>query len=130
MTDNAKTGVFMDGYQMAEAGGDVKLTSLPSAARYNFDKNDPATYYYAREAMHHTLYTVVNSKAMNGAMPETVIKDGTRTTDHLVRIVTVVCVLLIVLQIYKIFRLYKPTAKKLAKLKEKAEKKAAKQGNT
>ena len=130
MTDNANTGVFMDGYQMTEAGGDVKLTSLPSAARYNFDKNDPATYYYAREAMHHTLYTVVNSKAMNGAMPGTVIKDGTRTTDHLVRIVTVVCVLLIVLQIYKIFRLYKPTAKKLAKLKEKAEKKAAKQGNT
>ncbi|SFC65913.1 glycoside hydrolase family 3 N-terminal domain-containing protein [Butyrivibrio sp. YAB3001] len=130
MTDNANTGVYMDGYQMTEAGGDVKLTSLPSAARYNFDKNDPATYYYAREAMHHTLYTVVNSKAMNGAMPGTVIKDGTRTTDHLVRIVTVVCVLLIILQIYKIFRLYKPTAKKLAKLKEKAEKKAAKQGNT
>ena len=78
----------------------------------------------------HTGIYMENPAAENGAMPGTVIKDGTRTTDHLVRIVTVVCVLLIVLQIYKIFRLYKPTAKKLAKLKEKAEKKAAKQGNT
>ena len=47
-----------------EAGADVKLTNLPAAARYNFDENDPATYYYARQAMHHLLYTVANSKAM------------------------------------------------------------------
>ena len=28
----------------------MKLTSLPASARYNFDKSDPATYYYARQA--------------------------------------------------------------------------------
>ena len=126
MTDNANTGVFMDGYQMTEAGADVKLTTLPSAARYNFDKNDAATYYYARQAMHHMLYIIANSKAMNGAMPGSHIKDGARITTHVMRIVTVVFVLLILLEIYKIFRLFKPTAKKLAKLQAKAEKRAAK----
>ena len=126
MTDNANTGVFMDGYQMTEAGADVKLTSLPAAARYDFDKNDPATYYYARQAMHHMLYIIANSKAMNGAMPGSHIKDGARFTTLVMRVVTVVCLLLIILEIYKIFRLFKPTAKKLAKLQAKAEKKAAK----
>lgn len=36
MTDNANTGVFMDGYQMTEAGADVKLTSLPASAKIQF----------------------------------------------------------------------------------------------
>ncbi len=126
LTDNANTGVFMDGYQMTESGADMKLTSLPSAARYNFDKNDPATYYYARQAMHHMLYIIANSKEMNGAMPGSHIIDGTRLTTHVMRIVSAVCLLLIILEIYKIFRLFKPTAKKLAKLQAKAEKKAAK----
>jgi len=112
MTDNANTGVFMDGYQMTEAGADVKLTSLPAAARYNFDENDLATYYYARQAMHHLLYTVANSKAMNGAMPGTHIVDGTRLTTTIIRVVTVLMLLLIALNIYRIFRLFKPTAKK------------------
>ncbi len=119
LTDNANTGVFMDGYQMTEAGADLKLTSLSSAARYNFDKNDPAMYYYARQAMHHTLYTIANSKAMNNAMPGSHFINGTRTTQMLSRIITIVCILLIVLNIYKIFRLFKPTAKKLARLQAK-----------
>lgn len=33
------------------------------------DFKDPATYEYARQAAHHMLYVVANSKAMNGAMP-------------------------------------------------------------
>ncbi|MDF2512644.1 MAG: Beta-glucosidase-related glycosidase [Herbinix sp.] len=69
MTDNANTGVFMDGYQMIEAGGDVKLTSLKDSARFDFDKKDVATYHYAREAMHHMFYVIANSKVMLGAMP-------------------------------------------------------------
>lgn len=69
ITDNANTGVFMDSGQMIEAGGDIKLTSLTESARFDFDKNDTATYHYAREAMHHMLYTIANSKVMNGAMP-------------------------------------------------------------
>ena len=126
MTDNANTGVFMDGYQMTEAGADVKLTSLPASARYDFDENDPATYYYARQAMHRTLYTIANSKSMNGAMPGSKIKDGMRTTDKVKMAIDIIFGLLIVLEIYKIFRLFKPTKKKLAKLQAKAEKKAQK----
>ena len=126
MTDNANTGVFMDGYQMTEAGADVKLTTLPASARYNFDENDPATYYYARQAMHHTLYTIANCKAMNGAMPGSHIKDGTRISTTIMRVVTILFGLLIILEVYKIFRLFKPTQKKLTKLQAKAEKKAQK----
>lgn len=126
MTDNANTGVFMDGYQMTEAGADVKLTTLPASVRYNFDENDPATYYYARQAMHHTLYTIANCKAMNGAMPGSHIKDGTRISTTIMRVVTILFGLLIILEVYKIFRLFKPTQKKLAKLQAKAEKKAQK----
>ncbi len=126
MTDNANTGVFMDGYQMTEAGADVKLTTLPASARYNFDENDPATYYYARQAMHHTLYTIANCKAMNGAMPGSHIKDGTRISTTIMRVVTILFGLLIILEVYRIFRLFKPTQKKLAKLQAKAEKKAQK----
>ncbi|MCR5320875.1 MAG: glycoside hydrolase family 3 C-terminal domain-containing protein [Lachnospiraceae bacterium] len=69
ITDNANTGLFMDAYQMIEAGGDAKLTNQPQSARWTFDKDDAASYHYAREAMHHVLYSVVNSKAMNGLMP-------------------------------------------------------------
>lgn len=125
MTDNANTGVFMDGYQMTEAGADVKLTSLPASARYDFDKNDPATYYYARQAMHRVLYTIANSKSMNGAMPGSHIKDGLRTTEKIRLAIDVIFGLLILLEAYKIFRLFKPTQKKLAKMQAKAKKKAA-----
>lgn len=125
MTDNANTGVFMDGYQMTEAGADVKLTSLPASARYDFDKNDPATYYYARQAMHRVLYTIANSKSMNGAMPGSHIKDGLRTTEKIQLAIDVIFGLLILLEAYRIFRLFKPTQKKLAKMQAKAEKKAA-----
>ena len=69
ITDNANTGLFMDAYQMIEAGGDAKLTNQPESARWTFDKNNSAHYHYAREAMHHILYSVVNSKAMNSLMP-------------------------------------------------------------
>ena len=124
MTDNANTGVFMDGYQMTEAGADVKLTSLPASARYDFDKNDPATYYYARQAMHRVLYTIANSKSMNGAMPGSHIKDGLRTTEKIRLAIDVIFGLLILLEAYRIFRLFKPTQKKLAKMQAKAKKKA------
>ena len=96
------------------------------AARYDFDKNDPATYYYARQAMHRMLYTIANSKSMNGAMPGSHIKDGLRKSELIMIVVSVIFTLLIILEIYKIFRLFKPTAKKLAKLQAKAEKKARK----
>ena len=70
ITDNANTGVFMSPYQMIEAGADAKLLNVdkdPTGEKLDF--KDPATYQYARQAAHHMLYAVANSKAMNGAMP-------------------------------------------------------------
>ena len=69
ITDNANTGVFMDAGQMIQAGADGKLTNLPTGARYTFNKNDVSDYHYGREAVHNILYTIANSKAMNGGMP-------------------------------------------------------------
>lgn len=69
ITDNANTGVFMDAGQMIQAGADGKLTNLPTGARYTFNKDDVADYHYGREAIHNILYTIANSKTMNGGMP-------------------------------------------------------------
>lgn len=69
VTDNANTGVFMDAGQMIQAGGDGKLTNLPSGARYTFDKNNATDYHFGRIAAHHILYSLVNSSLMNGGMP-------------------------------------------------------------
>ena len=85
------------------------MTQAPHAltyAGYDFDKNDPATYYYARQAMHHLLYTIANSKSMNGAMPGSHVKDGLRISTLLMRVVTAVFALLIILEIYKILQTY------------------------
>ncbi len=48
---------------------DGKLTNLPTGARYTFNKDDVSDYHYGREAVHNILYTIANSKAMNGGMP-------------------------------------------------------------
>lgn len=69
ITDNANTGVFMDAGQMIQAGADGKLTNVPTGARYTFNKNDISDYHYGREALHNILYTIANSKVMNGGMP-------------------------------------------------------------
>ena len=125
ITDNANTPVFMDGYQMIEAGADVKLTYEPASARFNFDPQNPAHYHYAREALHHTLYAVANTNAMNGAMPGSVFKDGMRLIDKIVLAVNIVFGLLIVWFAYVIFRGFKPSRRKLAKLERKQAKKEA-----
>lgn len=56
-------GGYMDTIQCIKAGGDLKLTTFTTS---QFDMNSKATQYYAREAIKHVLYTVVNSNAMNG----------------------------------------------------------------
>lgn len=56
-------GGYMNTQQCLRAGGDVKLTqqnTVPYSIKTDADK------YYARQAMKHVLYTVVNSNAMNG----------------------------------------------------------------
>lgn len=100
LTDNANTGVFMDANQMIEAGGDMKLTYDPKAAIFDWEDSDAATYHYAREAMHRVLYTVANSKAMNGAMPGSVFKDGMRMTEKLTLGVNIVGTVLIALMAF------------------------------
>lgn len=95
ITDNANTGLFMDAGQMIEAGGDAKLTNQPESARWTFDSTDSAQYHYAREAMHHILYTVVNSKAMNGMMPGMEYKAPVTIATKIRIAITVVAVILI-----------------------------------
>ena len=68
ITDNADTGVFMNGGQMIQAGADSKLTVSDPTATWSFDASDPVTYRYARNAAHHLLYTMANGHSMNGAM--------------------------------------------------------------
>ena len=64
-----KTKYSYNSGQMIQAGADGKLTNLPTGARYTFNKNDVSDYHYGREAVHNILYTIANSKAMNGGMP-------------------------------------------------------------
>ena len=68
ITDNADTGVFMDAEQMIEAGGDAKLTTQDQSSMWSFDSGDAVSYRYARESLHHLLYTMANGHSMNGAM--------------------------------------------------------------
>ena len=93
ITDNANTGQFMDAYQMIEAGGDSKLTYQDQSSMWTYDETDPAQYHYGREAIHHLLYTVANSNAMDGAMPGSVYKPGMQKVEMLMLGINVVSVL-------------------------------------
>ena len=126
LTDNANTGVFMDGYQMIEAGADAKLTYAEESARFDFDPDNPAHYHYARAALHRILYTIANSNAMNGAMPGSVFQDGTRLSDKIILTVDIVFGLLALWFAYVIFRGFKPSRRKLAKLEKRQAKREAK----
>lgn len=107
LTDNANTGEFMDGYQMIEAGADGKLTYAEKSARFEYDKNDAATYHYGREAMHRMLYTIANSKAMNGAMPGSKFVDVKTFTDKVILTINIVCPVLILLLILLTIRRFR-----------------------
>ena len=76
LTDNADTGVFMNGLQMIQAGADAKLTVSDPTALWSFDSGDATQYGYAREAMHHLLYVMANSHVMNGAVHGSVYSTG------------------------------------------------------
>ncbi len=127
ITDAANDGVFMDPFQMIEAGADAKLTYLRDAMRFDYyDKKDPATFFYGRNAIHRILYTIANSNAMNGAAPGATFKEGMRMTAKVLMAVKAVVGLLILWILYSIFRLGKPSTRMLAKREKKAAKKAAK----
>lgn len=108
ITDNANTGVFMDGYQMIEAGADGKLTYLPESARFDFDKSNPAHYHYGRKAMHRMLYTIANSKAMNGAMPGSTFEKSAQDKSDLIQLsVNIVGSVLIILMVFLTIRRFR-----------------------
>ena len=101
----------MDAFQMIEAGADGKLTSIPEGARYSFNESNEAEYHYGREAMHRMLYTIVNSKAMNGAMPGSEFKEGVQIVQKLQIGVSVIgggLILLMVFLTYRRFRRRNP----------------------
>ena len=104
ITDNANTGLFIDAYQMIEAGGDAKLTNEPASARWTFEQNDSAHYHYARQALHNILYTVANSKLMNGLMPGARFVETMSIAQKIQVGATAVCVVLILALGWFIFR--------------------------
>ncbi|MGT2715977.1 glycoside hydrolase family 3 N-terminal domain-containing protein [Streptococcus respiraculi] len=113
ITDNANTGVFMDTYQMIEAGADAKLLNAKDPTNYTFDAEDPATYYYARNAVHRLLYTIVNSKSVEGAMSGSQFKQGIHVITKIRVGLTGISVALISLMGWFTYRrFHKPVAKK------------------
>ena len=82
ITDSANAGSpAFDESQMIRAGADSFLKSSPNT--YVFNASDSAEYHYAREAAHHLLYTTVNSRAMNGAVPGSTYKPGMQMIDKI-----------------------------------------------
>ncbi|MBR3383603.1 MAG: glycoside hydrolase family 3 C-terminal domain-containing protein [Atopobiaceae bacterium] len=82
ITDSANAGSpAFDQSQMIRAGADAFLRS--NANTYLFDPTNAAEYHYAREAAHHLLYTTVNCRAMNGAVPGSVYKPGMQPLDKI-----------------------------------------------
>ncbi|MBO7364472.1 MAG: glycoside hydrolase family 3 C-terminal domain-containing protein [Lachnospiraceae bacterium] len=93
---DADTPTHMDPVQMIKAGADGKLNYLNE---YDLDLADPATAHYAREAAHRILYTVANSKAMNGAMHGSRLT-GVPTADVVRIVLTVLNAVLIALLVF------------------------------
>ena len=108
ITDNANTGLFIDGYQMIEAGADAKLTALKTSGRYDFDKDNPAEYKYGRDAMHRVLYTIANSNAMNGAMPGSDFVQPLKLTQKVQIGVNVAGAIILILLVGFTFFRYRP----------------------
>ena len=125
ITDNANTGspTFMNAYQMIEAGGDAALTTTEYAV-WKFDQNSAADYHYGRQAMHNILYTVANSKVMNGLMPGSKFVTPMTMAEKILIGIDIAAAVIILALAYFIFRGFKPTKKKAAKLAAKAETKA------
>ncbi len=97
ITDNANTSVFMKGSQMIEAGADAKLANVPDVTGYTFDKNSVVEYHYGKEAIHHMLYTIANSKVMNGGMPGSVYVPKVQPYQTILYVIDGVCVAIIAL---------------------------------
>lgn len=119
ITDAAHTRPFMDAYQMLEASGDAKLTNADkSTVPFTFDKDDPAHFHYGRQAMHNILYTVANSKVMNGLMPGSEFVTPMTMVEKILTGINIASVVIILALAYSVFRGFKPTRKTAAKAEE------------
>ncbi len=110
LTDNANTSVFMSSEQMLAAGADAKLTYGGNEVRTDFDSTSVSDYTYGREAMHRILYTVANSKAMNGLAPDGVFKDTMMISEKLIAGLAVVFGLIILGLCVRIVKRFKKPA--------------------
>lgn len=118
----------MDRQQMIEAGGDGSLRYYPDD-EFTYSKDDSAQYHYARQSAHHILYTIANSKAMNGAMPGSKLKGI--PTDRVLRIIlNIVFISFLAMVALYIFHAYRPTKRQMAKAEAKELKKALKNNKT
>ena len=112
ITDNANTGspTYMSANQMIEAGGDGALTTTEYAV-WKFEKDNAAHYTYGREAMHHVLYTVANSKVMSGLMPGSTFVTPMTLAEKLVVGIDVGAVIIIAALGYFIYRGFRKSKK-------------------
>ena len=114
ITDNILV-TYCNGADAVLAGGVTCFDAmLPYAVNALKDeKDDPVVVNAMVEAMHHNLYTIINSAAMNGVGADTTVKAVTPGIINIVTIATIVIVVLMVL-----FFIIKAKIKKNRKAKE------------
>ncbi len=99
ITDNIITD-YCDASAAIVAGGitcfDAMMSSALDDLKATAGKGDPVVINALVEAMHHNLYTIINSAAMNGVGPETTVK---AITPNIINIITYATVILGVLGI-------------------------------
>ena len=99
ITDNIITD-YCDASAAIVAGGitcfDAMMSSALDDLKATAGKGDPVVINALVEAMHHNLYTIINSAAMNGVGPETTVK---AVTPNIINIITYATVILGVLGI-------------------------------
>ncbi|SCI88777.1 Thermostable beta-glucosidase B [uncultured Flavonifractor sp.] len=103
-------GGVMDTEQCIRAGGDLKLTGFEVDAP--MDPTNPATQYFARQAIKHILYTTVNSNAMNGIVHGVAVEALPFANYYIILIVeNVVAAALIIWGVVAIVRRWKKEKK-------------------
>ena len=103
-------GGVMDTEQCIRAGGDLKLTGFEVDAP--LDATNPATQYFARQAIKHILYTTVNSNAMNGIVHGVAVEALPFANYYIILIVeNVVAAALIIWGVVAIVRRWKKEKK-------------------
>ena len=65
----------MNPAQMAYAGGDCQLNTVGYPGNFKTETN-AINYYYGRLCAKHILYTIANSKTMNGLIHGAVFQEG------------------------------------------------------